>query len=58
MKESSTSREVSETSSLTGKKVDNDDAFQSCKDDTSHGGDAMVEAVSLDPQGGNSVINA
>jgi hypothetical protein len=44
----STSREVSETGSLTSKKIDNDDAFQSCKDDSSHGGDAMVEAETFD----------
>jgi hypothetical protein len=44
----STSREVSETGSLTSKKVDNDDAFQSCKDDSSHGGDAVIEAEHFD----------
>ena len=45
----STSREVSETGSLTSKKIDNDDAFQSCKDDSSHGGDAVIEAEHIDP---------
>jgi hypothetical protein len=54
----STSREVSETGSLASKKVDNDDAFQSCKDDSSHGGDAGIEAETLVSQGGNTVANA
>ena len=54
----SASREVSETGSLTSKKVDNDDAFQSCKDDSSHGGDTGIEAETLVSQGGNTVANA
>ena len=54
----STSREVSETGSLASKNFDNDDALQSCKDDSSHGGDAGIEAETLVSQGGNTVANA
>ena len=39
---------MSETGSLTSKKIDKDDAFQYCKDDNSHGGEAGIEAEHFD----------